>query len=391
MFKLKRRWKSLLCGALSAVLFCWGSLGASAQTLNELRQRQEELATQKEKNDELLETLREDAEQKKAYRDTLYEQISTVQTELDVLRQKITQLDLDIADGEDRIAEKQGEIDSSMDLLKARIRALYITGNASALEIIFDSTDLFDLAEKIQILKAVTAHDQELIDTLNGQLADVKEETERVSRDREELGKEKKELDLKSAELTTLYEEASRLYDEAEDAQWSAQAGSEILDGQIAENEEAIAALEEEIRKQQAETAGASTSNLGGEGYVGTGRFLWPLPGYTTLTCYFGEGGHRGVDISGGAVYGKAIIASDGGTVTYAGWNDSYGNCVFIDHGNGYQTRYAHMSLLNTQTGAAVEQGQVIGYVGNTGYSFGAHLHFEVIYCGSLMDPMGYF
>ncbi len=391
MFKPKRRRRALLCGALSAVLFCWGALGASAQTLTELRQKQEELATQKEKNDELLEELREDAEQKKAYRDTLYEQISTVQAELDILRQKLDRLDRDIADGEDRIAEKQSEIDSSMELLKARIRALYITGNASALEIVFDSTDLFDLSEKIMVLRAVTSHDQELIGSLNTQLADVKAETEQVSRRREELAEEKKTLDEKSAELTGLYEEASRLSDEAEDAQWGAQAGSEILDGQIAENEEAIAALEEEIKKRQAESVGASTSNLGGAGYVGTGRFLWPLPGYMTLTCCFGEGGHRGVDISGSAVYGKAIIASDGGTVTYAGWNDSYGNCVFIDHGNGYETRYAHMSLLNTQTGAAVEQGQVIGYVGNTGYSFGAHLHFEVIYCGSLMDPMGYF
>ncbi len=75
----------------------------------------------------------------------------------------------------------------------------------------------------------------------------------------------------------------------------------------------------------------------------------------------------------------------------YAGWNDSYGYCVFIDHGNGYETRYAHMSELAVETGDLIEQSQVVGYVGSTGNSTGPHLHFETIYYGELQDPMGFF
>ena len=77
--------------------------------------------------------------------------------------------------------------------------------------------------------------------------------------------------------------------------------------------------------------------------------------------------------------------------VLYAGWNDSYGNCVFIDHGNGYETRYAHMSELTVETGEVLEQSQVVGYAGSTGNSTGPHLHFETIYNGELQNPMGFF
>ena len=296
------------------------------------------------------------------------------------------ELDKKIAASEDKIAEKQESIDRNIDLLKERIKALYVTGDASTVAIILNSRNLMDFTEKIQILKSVTRHDQELIQQLSSQLEEIEEELSEIREDKEELSRKKKELDAKGAELTKLYEEAQHAVEDAENQEISAQADSELLGSQMAENEAAIAELEEQLRQQN-----SSTGNIGGSGYVGTGSFIWPMPGYTYLTCYFGEGGHRGIDIAGGDIYGKSIVAADGGTVLYAGWNDSYGYCVFIDHGNGYETRYAHMSALGTETGAAVEQGQIIGYVGSTGNSTGPHLHFEVISGGSLTNPMGYF
>ena len=99
---------------------------------------------------------------------------------------------------------------------------------------------------------------------------------------------------------------------------------------------------------------------------------------------------HGAIDISNGSVNGKPIIASDGGTVVEARWHNSYGNYVLIDHGNGFKTRYAHCSKLLVKEGQQVAQGQHIANVGNTGYSFGAHLHFEVIRNGQLVDPLDY-
>lgn len=386
MFKLKGRLRILLCVGCSAVLLCASVFSASAETLSELRENQKVLQEQKEENDARLEELRNAANEKKAYRDTLYEQIDTVQRQLDLLRTQIVELDQRIAASEDKIAEKQEDIDRNTDLLKERIKALYVTGDASAIAVILNSENLLDFTEKIQFLRSITRHDQELIQQLSSQLEEIEEELSEIKEDKEELSRKKKELDAKGAELTELYEEAQRAVEDAENQEINALADSDLLGSQMAENEAAIAELEEQLRQQN-----SSTGNLGGSGYVGTGSFIWPMPGYTYLTCYFGEGGHRGIDIAGGDIYGKAIVAADGGTVLYAGWNDSYGYCVFIDHGNGYETRYAHMSDLGTETGATVEQGQVIGYVGSTGNSTGPHLHFEVLSGGGLTNPMGYF
>ena len=79
-----------------------------------------------------------------------------------------------------------------------------------------------------------------------------------------------------------------------------------------------------------------------------------------------------------GASRGSSVYAAAGGTVIHAGWNGGYGNCVMINHGNGYTTVYGHMDSIAVAVGQTVAMGQVVGYVGSTGNSTGPHLHFEV-------------
>ena len=124
-----------------------------------------------------------------------------------------------------------------------------------------------------------------------------------------------------------------------------------------------------------------------------TGAFVWPLPATKQISSYFGSrwgSTHGAIDISNGRVYGKPIIASDGGKVVEAGWHYSYGYYVLIDHGNGFKTRYAHCSKLNVKVGQRVAQGEYIADVGNPGNSYGAHLHFEIIKNGKLVNPLNY-
>lgn len=115
-------------------------------------------------------------------------------------------------------------------------------------------------------------------------------------------------------------------------------------------------------------------------GKLGTGTFIWPVPGYRDISRWANlPYGHRGVDIA--APYGTPIYASDSGTVVQVvHMHYSWGNYVEIDHGNGYKTLYAHMSSFAVQLGDTVSQGQVIGYVGSTGDSTGNHCHFEMSY-----------
>ena len=121
---------------------------------------------------------------------------------------------------------------------------------------------------------------------------------------------------------------------------------------------------------------------------TGSGVLVFPVPDYVGISTRFGQGGHRGVDLR--APYGAPIYACDSGTVVEAGWHYSWGDYVKIDHGNGMATLYAHCSSLAVSAGQGVARGQVIGYVGSTGYSSGNHCHLELYIGGSLTDPMAY-
>ncbi len=118
-----------------------------------------------------------------------------------------------------------------------------------------------------------------------------------------------------------------------------------------------------------------------------TGNFVWPMGG--VITQYF-SWYHRGIDIATG--FGTPIVAADAGKVVVAGWpdNSGYGNRVVIDHGNGYQTWYAHMSKIFVTTGQTVTRGAQLGLEGSTGRSTGPHLHFEVRYKGVNQSPLNY-
>ncbi len=117
----------------------------------------------------------------------------------------------------------------------------------------------------------------------------------------------------------------------------------------------------------------------------GGAQFIWPTGGI--LTQYF-SWYHPGADIANASAPG--IAASDGGRVIVAGWpdNSGYGNRVAIDHGNGYQSLYAHMSNIYVSAGETVSRGQLIGQMGSTGRSTGTHLHFEIHYKGVALNPL---
>ena len=127
---------------------------------------------------------------------------------------------------------------------------------------------------------------------------------------------------------------------------------------------------------------------------VATGSFLWPLPYTYHITSPFEMRWgtmHKGIDIAEGGVHGATVRASDGGVVTIAGdLNDGYGNYVVIDHGNGYKTLYAHGSAIYVTQGQYVSKGQPILAVGNSGNSYGSHLHFEIIENGTEVNPLNF-
>ena len=132
---------------------------------------------------------------------------------------------------------------------------------------------------------------------------------------------------------------------------------------------------------------GACTGGYQG-GAVGSGSFIWPASN-RYLSGYNYSGYHPAIDIAAGL--GAPIYASDSGVVVFAGWSNwGYGYMVVVDHGNGWQTLYSHLSQWNVNCGQSVYQGNVLGLSGSTGNSTGPHLHFEINYQGTRVNPWNY-
>ena len=125
-------------------------------------------------------------------------------------------------------------------------------------------------------------------------------------------------------------------------------------------------------------------------GAIGTGSFVWPTTEHSVSGYdYNPDANHAAIDIAGNL--GNPVYASDSGVVVYAGWNNTgYGNLTIIDHGNGWQTLYAHQSARSVGCGQSVTRGQQIGSVGATGNATGPHLHFEMSYEGGKVNPHSY-
>ena len=326
------------------------------------------------------------------------------------------------------IAEKETAIESTFNKFLDRLVVSYEEGDASYLSIILNSSDMADFLTKMDMVSSMLEYDR----NLKIQYQNEKTELEAAKISLEEASALQEELisDLEAdkAEYESLSEQQANYIkslesdiSKANSALEAATAQDNALNEQLeaylyqlAEQQrqlEAQRAAEEAAR--QAAAAAASAANSGSDDtsaqqaandnssgadasnyYVG-GGFAWPLPGNSYISSGFGWrtlGGysdfHRGIDIP--APYGTPIHASKGGQVVIATGHGSYGNYVVIDHQNGESTLYAHQSMLGCSVGQYVNQGDVIGYVGSTGYSTGNHLHFEVRINGEAQNPLGF-
>ncbi len=125
-------------------------------------------------------------------------------------------------------------------------------------------------------------------------------------------------------------------------------------------------------------------------GAVGYGTYVYPTnKHYLSGFDYSEQTNHRGIDLAGSE--GEGVYATDAGVVVYSGWNDyGYGNMIMIDHGNGFQSLYAHLSAIYRGCGQSVGQGETIGAIGSTGRSSGPHLHFELMTATWKVNPWDY-
>ena len=262
--------------------------------------------------------------------------------------------------------------------------------------------DFDDLLDKSYLITQISQSDAEIVERLNTKMDSIRSEKEEIESDKNDLLDQKAKLETKMNELDALQLEYDSTLAQLEEDERellnkknSNQAEREDLSSQLTQAEADLAA---QIAAQWAYTSDPTpdvTNYIDPYSYVSSGSgYCWPAPQCSLITSYWGDDrGHKGVDLATyGSAYGLPIVAAQCGTVTIANnsdeWGDGWGYYIQIDHGNGYATLYAHCSSVIVSVGQYVERGQLIGYIGNTGNSYGAHLHFECWYNGVRYDPM---
>lgn len=397
----KRLGKPTLALAL-AVFVLQGAGGgeAIAASLTELQQEQAKLEQEQEENDAKLASLKADQSKQQEYKDALDAQMQNLQSQIDGLNTQINGLDASIEEKNTAIAEKQKNIDEDVETLKERLCAIYMMGDASTLEILLQSESVIDMAQKVELLNIITEHDTKLIAQLTADMESIADEKAEIESEKEQVAAARTELESKGSELASVQAEAERVLEELNQSVASVQAESDRIAEEKAQASAEIdqwwkdyyAQLAAQNNSSSGSSGGSSSGSIGSGGYVSTGNFTWPVPGFTNISCGYSSG-HKAIDISGGGrtIYGTPIVAADSGKVVTATYHYSYGNYVMIDHGGGYSTLYAHASSLAVSVGQTVTKGQTIAYVGSTGNSTGPHLHFEVRVNGNRQNPFNWF
>lgn len=398
----------------------FGAPKVKAESLSSLKDRQTEIQSKINQNEQKLDKLKSEQNSQQKVVSELNAQLSNYSDQYEnVLAQKsivdndILQTQLKIEKLNQEIAQKENEIKETIDLFCKRLRANYVSGNTTTLEMLTSSDNISVFLNRIELLKRVTNNDQSLVDKLNDEIA-------KLDKAKEDLEAEKQVLITKKAELQTVENQLQATLDtikaktaevEAKLAEISSQATEleEDIDSFNAQEAKIKAAINaiyaEQKRKQQQAAANKGSTQSNAPQYVNPGTpssgFMFPLRyggaylssgyGYRSASIS-GWSFHGGIDITGGDVYGQPVYASRAGTVIVAEHysNSGYGHYVMLDHGDGYQTLYGHCSSVVVNYGQHVEQGQLIAYVGSTGNSTGPHLHFEVRYQNERVNPLNF-
>lgn len=394
--------KRLLCSALAVLLVSLTPLSVSAETLEKIQAQQDRLQAENQELQAKLDSLREDEAQKQAYQNTLQNQIDVVQEQILTTRENINDLNGSIQELTMKLDKSQEAVQDTIDKFKERLVALYTAGNVSTLEILLDSQSLSEFTTRMTMVETMTSHDQQLVDELEAYIKSTQTDREELQAQKEQVAQLQVTLEGKQDELDALYEENKAALGEIQGQMYATENQMEINEEELAEGEAKIQAAieaqkkaEEEAAKQQAGSNSSGQSpviNPPSDGSGGGSGFhcIWPLPGVTYVSAgWNGYPGHKGMDIAG--PWGTPIVAAADGQVIeandYDSWGYSWGYYVLIYHNGTYSTRYAHMSSVAVSTGQYVTAGTVIGYEGETGNAFGAHLHFEVYENGTRVDP----
>ena len=399
----------VLCVLLSIALILSTAFVASAKTASELRNEREKIQSEISNAQDKINALKEQKSKQQEYinalmskitlledkLDNLESQRNALQREIDAVTDKIKKTEAEIKKTQKEIEAKQEEFKEIYDLYCQRLRAMYMSGNVTTLEIFLESGwDMSSLLTRAQMVKSIAEKDNETLDELNTKMQEITQQRQLLADKKAELDNDKATLDAQKAEFQSSIDEISSAKSELDAEAAECNAAIRALNSKTSEMQELIETdrnrleqIEREI--QQAVNAPPPPS---GNYTPGTGSLGYPTS-YRNVSAgypnYSSGAYHGGIDFP--CPTGTPVRAADSGYVSLAkNLTYSYGRYVIINHGNGISTLYAHNSQLCVSEGQAVSKGDIIAYSGSTGNSTGPHCHFEVRVNGTRVNPRNY-
>lgn len=432
MNKLKRILCAMLCVCMISIPMAIPTTVSAEDSISDLEQQLQQLEQENQKYQKILDDTKSDIAEKEEYKSALVSKVQVLDEKIAVTREKISSLNDDIKEKQDAYDKGLSEVEDQFDALANRLRILYMSGNATDLEIIFGAKDFSDLIDKMELVKSLANSDKELISEIQTKL-------DELSTKKESLEADKKDLETQQASLKSDQDEFNKLISdndeilknlyasnsEAQHSLESAALQSDEIEAKISEYYAAQkAAAERAAQASQSSSSSGSSSSSSSSSSSGSSSsgssssgsssvivpsgsgFAWPTPGFVSRSSEWFEDrevyNHGGIDIAGAGIMGTPVVAAADGTVVATNsscthnWGKSYscgcgggyGNYVMISHAGGKMTVYGHLTSLTVSSGQSVSRGQVIGYVGSTGNSTGPHLHYECRLNGVRYNPM---
>ena len=367
-----------------------------------------------------------DIDENQAAASALESDLDDLQAEMDVINSRVSDLNTQIAEYNEAIAQYQSEINTlqkqindaetrqtelesqisdTYELLGDRLYATYVAGSTSTLELLLSAEDFETFLTRLELVRRISEYDTNLVSGLQSDINEL--ETTKAQLDADKASVEAKQASEKAARDSLAADRAEQL--QARSLQVSKQ---NEIEEKLSQNQDQLEELNAEMERYDQQMASGMENGSGslGGGSSNSGNYVVSSKGMICPMQYsnvyisagwYGYANHKGIDFctrgATGNTYGKEIRAAADGTVYSAEYHYSWGNNVYINHGNGVYTRYAHCSRLLVSKGQQVKQGDVIAYVGNTGNvsprptasnpHAGAHLHFEVWVNGTRVNP----
>lgn len=368
---MRKNFKKLLKIILLTVLIVSFTVPAYATSLDDAQQKKSQLEDNLDDAEKTLEDLESLKSDTYAYVTALDKSLDEINVQISDLQVQSNEKQKQINDAQALITEKQAKMDEQYASMKKRIQFMYENAETGYIDMILGSKNISDFLNKAEYLSQITQYDRNMISQLAGTKAEIEKTKAQLETDKADIETLKAEQKAKQNDIQVLSNEKNEQLEQYENEISVTKKKQKELQEEIAGQEKVIAQIK------------ASVDNASG-GYTG-GMLLWPLNGYYTISSdyvnrihpIFGyQELHDGIDIP--APVGTPIRAAYGGKVTISKLSSSAGNYIVIYHGNNLYTEYMHCNTRDVNVGDTVTQGQVIGTVGNTGWSTGAHLHFSV-------------